>query len=231
MKRVLIFCCLSLILFSCSNITGSGNIVTEKRSVKEFNSISSSGSVDVELIQGDKAEVEVEADDNVIEFVVTKVEGGILKIRTRDVNLFNVHIKVYVTAPLVNSIKASASSTIEVKGTLKSSDRIALTANSSADIIANVDAPEIVTDANSSGTVSISGRTKNHKAEASSSGDVKAYDLFSENTEAHASSSGSVKVHASINLDAKASSSGDIKYRGSPVVKSSTNSSGSIEKE
>ncbi len=231
MKRIIIFCLASLFIVSCSNISGSGNIISEQRKVKEFTGISASGSIDVEIIEGDEEKVEVEADDNVMEFIVTKVEGNILKIRTRDVNLFNAHVKVFVTAPLFTSLKASASASIEAKDLIKSNGKITLSASSSADINVAVDAPEIVTDASSSGTIKISGKTKTHSAESSSSAEILAYNLFSENTVANASSSGSVEVHASVNLNARASSSGSINYRGSPTVKSTTNSSGSVEKE
>lgn len=231
MKKIVILCISALLMVSCSNISGSGNIISEERKVKNFTGISASGNIDVEIIAGEDFNVQVEADDNVIEFVVTKVEGNILKIRTRDVNLFNAHIKIMVTAPLISSLRASASATIEAKDVIKSNGKITLAASSSADIDVAVDAPEIVTDANSSGTVKVSGKTKSHSAESSSSAEILAYNLFSENTIARASSSGSIEVHASVTLDARASSSGSITYRGTPTVKSSTSSSGSVEKE
>ena len=231
MKKIIVFCLAIPFFVSCSNITGSGNIISEERKLKEFTGISASGNIDVEVISGDAQKVEVEADDNVMEFIVTKVEGNTLKIRTRDVNLFNAHVKVYITAPFISTLKASASATIEAKDIIKSNGKITLAASSSADIIASVDAPEVVTDANSSGTVKVSGRTKYHKAESSSSAEILAYNLLSENTVAHANSSGSIEVHASLNLDASANSSGSIKYRGTPALKSNTNSSGSVEKE
>ena len=231
MKQIVYLFIIPLFLSSCSNIKGSGKIITENRNVKDFTAISASAGIDVEVLTGDKTSVQVEADDNVIEYILTKVEGNTLKIRMRSVNLLNAHLKVFVTAPEITGIHVSSSATVIVKDVLKSAGKISLSANSSGDITAMVDAPEIVTDAGSSGTIKVSGRTITHHAEASSSGDVLAEDLLSENTSASASSSGTVKVHASVTLNAKASSSGSVKYRGAAAVTSSTSSSGTVEKE
>ena len=73
--------------------------------------------------------------------------------------------------------------------------------------------------------------TKNYTAHVSSSGDIKSFELLSENTDVSASSSGSAQVHASVSLTAKANSSGSIDYRGAANVKKTVNSSGSVEKK
>jgi hypothetical protein len=67
--------------------------------------------------------------------------------------------------------------------------------------------------------------------EASSAGEIDAYDLEAENVDAEASSAGSIKVNVTKNLTAHASSGGGIRYRGNPD-KSITDSSsgGSVKK-
>ncbi len=231
MHKILLFSLLSFLIYSCSNVTGSGNIITQKRSVKEFSSISASTGVEVEIRVGDHFAVEVEADDNVLEFLVTKVEDHTLKIRTRNVNLMNAHLKVYITAPSIGEIKASSSAHIEIIEVLKSTEKIKMITSSSATINANVDAPELVLEASSSSKITIGGRARIVRAEASSSGEIEAGTLLSEQTKADASSSGIVNVFASIKLDAHASSSGIVRYKGTAEVNSNTNSSGVVEKD
>jgi hypothetical protein len=140
-------------------------------------------------------------------------------------------MKVYITTPELNSIKASASSSVKVLDVMKGNGKLNITATSSADIEAEVDAPEVEAEANSSGSVTLSGKTKNYTVHVSSSGDIKSWGLLTENTDAEASSSGSAYVHASVSLNAKASSSGSIDYRGSASVQQSVSSSGSVEKK
>ena len=143
----------------------------------------------------------------------------------------NVHLKIYITVPELRSVKASASASVKVLDIIKKNGRLSFDASSSADIEAEVDAPEIEAEARSSGTVKLSGKTKNYTVRVSSSGDLKSFKLLSENTNVTASSSGSAEVHASVNLNATASSSGSIDYRGAATVKQTVNSSGSVEKK
>ena len=232
MKQFLILLLTVFTLASCDQTTGSGNIVTETRKTGGFDGISVGGGFGVEVKIGAVTSVKVEADDNIIKYIETKVSGNILKISTEDLhNYSDVHMKVYVTAPAIIHIKASASADVMAENILTGSDRLTFKASSSASIRAEVDAPEIETDASSSATITLTGKTKTHKAEASSSAEIKAFGLLSENTTAHASSSADIEVHASVNLDAKASSSGSIEYKGAAAVTKSENSSGSVSKK
>ena len=128
-------------------------------------------------------------------------------------------------------VKASASASVKVLDIIKENGRLSFDASSSADLEAEVDAPEVDAEASSSGSVTLSGKTKYYAARVSSSGDIKSFELLSENTDVSASSSGSAQVHASVSLTAKANSSGSIDYRGAANVKKTVNSSGSVEKK
>jgi hypothetical protein len=232
MKQFLIFVTSILLLTSCHHITGSGNIVSEKRETGNFTAVSSSEDIDVEIKNGPVTEVTVEADDNMIKYIRTRVADGTLKIDLSGNHSFiDVHTKVYITAPLIERINASSSSDVVVKDVLKSTGRISFNASSSADITADVDAPEIDSHASSSGSVKLSGRTRSHTAEASSAGDIRAYELLSENTKVSASSGANAMVHASVSLNASASSGADISYRGAAAIQKNTSSGGSVERK
>lgn len=232
MKQRLFIFFILVTIASCRFTTGSGNIITETRSVGSFRGISVGGSFDVEVKIGSVSQVTVEADDNIMKYIEITTLGNILKIRTENLhNYSNVHMKVYVTVPALTSINASASADVKVLDQIKSDEKLSFQASSSADIEAEVDAPEIEAKASSSGSVTLSGRTKNYTAQASSSGDIKSAELLTENADVSVSSSGSANVHASVSLNARASSSGDISYRGGAKVTKSVGSSGSVEKK
>jgi hypothetical protein len=232
MKQSLFFFFILFTIASCRFTTGSGNIITETRSVGSFKGISVGGSFDVEVKIGPVSQVTVEADDNIMKYIEITTSGNILKIRTENLhNYSNVHMKVYVTVPALTSINASASANVKVLDQIRNDAKLSFQASSSADIEAEVDAPEIEAKASSSGSVALSGRTKNYIAQASSSGDIKSAELLTENADVSVSSSGSADVHASVSLNARASSSGDISYRGGANVTKSVSSSGSVEKK
>ncbi len=232
MKQTFFLLFALLSLASCRFTTGSGNIISETRTVSNFNGISVGGSFEVEVKIGPVTEVKVEADDNIIKYIETTVSGNTLKINTRDLNNYsNVHLKVYITTPSLYNVKSSASAEVVIKDVLTGNNTLSFRASSSSSINAEVNAPEIETDVSSSATVTLSGKTKSYKAEASSSADIKSFDLLSENTTVTVSSSALAQVFASVSLNARASSSGTVEYRGAATVNKSISSSGSVEKK
>lgn len=231
MKQIVIAFFALVLLASCNRITGSGNIVTEKRSVGNFKGLSVSNGLDVEVKQGSTMEVLVEADDNVISHIETTVSGGVLKIRTEGLNnLRNVHMKIYVTAPVLNSLRASSGSTIDVTGDIRSDEKVDIHASSAADINAGIIAPSVDADASSGSSINLNGKTRDLLVEASSGSNVKCWDLLSETCKASASSGSEIEVHASVKLNASASSGSSVNYRGGANVNKAESSGGSVSK-
>jgi Putative auto-transporter adhesin, head GIN domain len=232
MKHFLVLLFTIFTLTACDQTTGSGHIVTETRKVGNFDAISVGGSFEVEVKMGDAISVRVEADDNIMKYIETRVSGNTLKIETEDLhNYSDVHMKIFITVPSLSRISASGSAEVIADNILTSSSKLTFKASGSSSIRAEVNASEIETDASSSASISLSGKTKTHKTEASSSADIKTFDLLSENTTANVSSSASIEVHASVSLNARASSSGSIDYKGAAVVNKSESSSGTVEKK
>ncbi len=233
MKQLVLLCSAILILFSsCNYTTGSGNIVTEKRTVGQFTALAVSNGFEVEVKIGPVQEVTVEADDNLIKHIRIEVSGNTLKIRTEDLNnLSNAHLKVFITTPELKSITASSAADVKVLDLVKGVGTLSFDASSGAEIEAEVDAPEVNAGSSSGSTVRLSGKTKNYKAEASSGASIKTNDLLAENTDISVSSGASADVYASVSLVAGASSGGDINYHGAASVKQSTSSGGSVNKK
>jgi hypothetical protein len=231
MKKLLIIILSFSILGACRYKTGSGNIVTEKRSTGSFTGLSAGGGFDVEIKTG-PTEVIVESDDNIIKYIETDVVNGELKIRLDHISIHDAHLKVYVTAPEINNIKSSASANIKAKDVLKSGLAIRLQASSGSEIKAALDAPEVFANASSGGELNLSGRTRDLKAESSSGSTINSKELLSENANVSVSSGASAHVHASLSLDATASSGGNVTWRGGASnVKKSVSSGGEVEKE
>ena len=229
MKYLTLFI-LVIIFAGCANSkTGSGNIISNTRNVAAFNAISASGSVNVTLQKGPQAVV-VESDDNIMRYVETTVSDNTLKIRLKNINnLRNATVNVYITAPVLKDIDASASAEIESKGSITSDSEIELKASSGSKIQMDLDAPSVKADASSGGSVIVSGRTRNLTAKSSSGSNVNALSLKAENATANASSGGSVRVSASISVKAEASSGATVKYTGGATeVKKSESSGGSV---
>lgn len=232
MKQILVGVLALLVMASCNQRRGSGNVVTETRQTGEFTGISVGGSFTVELALGPVTEVKVEADDNIIHDIETRVSGNVLKIGTKDHSGFrDATLKVYITAPEINKINASGAAQVKVAGELKSRDKIALDVSGASAITTAVDAPEISAEVSGAGHIDVKGRTRQYTAEVSGSGELKSGDLKSEETEVRVSGAGNARVYASVKLKAEASGAGNIYYRGGATVDSKTSGAGNVKNE
>jgi len=230
MKQLLSSIFLVLAFASCDQRTGSGNIVTEKRTTGNFTGISVGGAFEVEIRTGPVTRVEVEADDNIIKYIETKVSGDVLKIRVKSSSgFYDAHLKVFVTVPEIRSIKTSGAANVKAVDVLKSTGKISLDVSGAGGITAAVDAPEIYAEASGAGNIELSGRTRDYKLKSSGSGDIKSFNLQSENTDVRASGAGSAHVHASVSLKADASGAGDISFKGGASVQQKTSGAGNVK--
>ena len=215
----------ALLFISCNvnctesgkGIFGSGNIKTETRNVTDFSALKSSGSIDVEIIAGNKFELKVEDDEKFLPHLITEVKDGELNI-DYDSNFFikESHGKVIVQVPSLRKISSSGSGDIKIDGTLKNDTEIIIASSGSGDIEGSVDAPSIQLSGAGSGDISLSGNTKNFVCKTAGSGDVKCRNLKSENVTVSISGSSDVSVFASVSLKVNIAGSGDVTYAGSP---------------
>ena len=217
MYKYLIFILSTALFCSCDNIHGSGHIQTEKRTVDRFDGVQASGSMDIEVTNGDNVSVEVEADDNALQYIVTEVEGGLLDVYFKpNMSFSNVHAKIYVTAPGLKRLFVKGSGNITSKNGIQNNSSITTRISGSGDITATVNAPDVKAEISGSGNLSLQGRCKNFEGSISGSGDLKCSDLLSENVEVSIFGSGNAHVYASVRLKASTTGSGDIYYRGNP---------------
>ncbi len=232
MKQLLFLSIILMVLSSCHFTTGSGNIITEKRVTGNFNGISVSSGFDVELKTGPVTEIIVEADDNIMQYIETTVSADILKIGIENMHsLSDAHLKVYITAPEITSIKASSGADVVSRDVLKNDGKLSFNASSAASIVTDLDAPEVAANTSSGASITLRGKTKNYHATASSGANLKTEDLLTENTVVTASSGGKANVHASVSLSATASSGANVNYRGAANVQKTVSSGGSVDKK
>ncbi|MCF6132309.1 GIN domain-containing protein [Flavobacterium wongokense] len=93
MKKIitLTLLCVSVLAFAQKKekVKGSKIVKLEQKQVENFESIELEDNLEVFLVKGDECGLEIEADDNLIEFVDYKLTGKNLRISTtRDINSF-----------------------------------------------------------------------------------------------------------------------------------------------
>jgi len=208
----------SVIFISCESISGNGNVKDEKRPLSNINTIRASGSIDVEIANGDTYSLTVEDDENLIPYVVTEVNGGELNIHYKNgYSIMNDHAKVIVTAPTLDRIITSGSGDISTDGVITNNNQIEMNTSGTGDVKATVNAPSIKVTGSGSGDIELSGMTKNFDCGISGSGDIKCSNLKSENAVIHVAGSSDVHVFASVSLKVNVTGSGDVHYSGNPA--------------
>jgi hypothetical protein len=236
--------------------------VSENRTVSNFSKIKVSAGIDLVFTQESKTSLKVEADDaEKLQDIMTIISGNTLEIYVDSKN-FNkkgkknknryTHktLKVWVSAPAVDSFKASSSSSVSLKngidvptaeikvsssaslnGNIKA-EEITIEVSASGNLKSNISAKKISADLSSSGDALLSGNADSITISASSSADLKAKDLTVRNANIDASSSAEVVLNVTESLTAKASSSGSVSYYGNPKnVQADKSSSGSVTKK
>jgi hypothetical protein len=235
--------CLALLVTACNvsvfgvggdtdTVQGSGNVTTEERPVSGVKRVSLANQGDLTIQIGATERLEIEAEDNLMQYLETDVTAGELEIRTQEnVNLDNTKpIRYTLTVTELDGLTISSSGSISAPD--MRSDRFSIQISSSGKLeIASLIADRLEVEISSSGDVTVkSGEVPQVDIQISSSGDLDLEKLASQNVTVKLSSSGDARVWVTDTLDGTLSSSGDLFYRGNPQVDVKTSSSGKVVK-
>ena len=199
---------IALLLSTCTVTRGSGNVITETRSVDAFDSVSVSNAIDVRIEVGGDHSVVLEGDDNLVEIVRTRVNGSTLRIDNEPGQTFVFGaVTARISMPALTGIDVSGSSSVRADG---------------------IDAGTVDLGVSGSGSIDLSGSASNLEVDVSGSGSVDCAAFDVDNADISVSGSGSVVVSVENALRASVSGSGSIEYIGSPSVQSDVSGSGSV---
>jgi hypothetical protein len=211
----------------------------QDRHLSGFHEVNVMGSFDVYIVQGATESVKVDAPDDVMNHIVTEVQGGVLKIYNKHDSGWNwgdwfgghhKKIAIYVSARDLNSIDVTGSGDVFFKDGIHTS-ALKIRVSGSGDVLGKVDAKNLECSISGSGDMKISGHVENSAISVSGSGDFNARDLVTSNTSIHVSGSGDANINANNSIEAAVSGSGDVRYTGSATnVSKSKSGSGDISR-
>ncbi len=212
MKRhnLLLLCLGLLVLASCSDngIFGEGPIISETREVNSFHSIRSEIGADIYLTQESPQSLRIEANENLLAIIDTRVVNGQLIIDTDRSFRSTSRIQVHISAEDFRRITLTGSGSLESMNCMELTE-LDLTITGSAD-------------------VQFCGSVNELSTTITGSGNIDAYGLEANEVEATITGSGDIKITALESLDVRISGSGSVRYKGNPVVTSDISGSGRI---
>ena len=232
----LIVLLLTLSITSCNGnlnlidgIDGSGNVVTEKRNIETpFTKIQASTGVEVILEQGSPSEVEVEVDDNLMKYIVTRVENGTLIVKIDgNINTMESAI-VRVKTKTIEGLESTSGATIRSKSTLRGTN-LKVKSSSGSTINTDLEYEKVSCESSSGSEIKLSGKALALDTKSSSGSEIDAKDLAANEITAQSTSGSNTTVNPIVLLNAKASSGSSIDYIKEPkkVIKEET-SGGSV---
>lgn len=214
------------------NIKGSGNVITEHRQLSGFKNVTVCCGLDCEVIQGNKFDVEVVADDNLIKGIKTTVENETLVISSEYNNYININSKrIIVTLPNIKSLESTSGSSLKTRDVITSND-IKVKSSSGSHLEANIESDIIDLESSSGSEMDVTGKALKLYTSSSSGSSIDADRLLANEVSAESSSGSSTNVHPIVTFNAKASSGSSINYKTNPKnVKLDESSGGSISKD
>ena len=190
---------------------GSGTPASVARAAdKPFDRIVLRSAENLDITVGPKASITVQGDDNLLELIETRIEGGRLVVESRGSYRSRTPLRVAVQLPALRAFTLEGSADARIGGLNEKALEIEL--NGSGNIVASGSVETLDVDLNGSGNASL--------------GELKAVTV-----EADLNGSGDITVAASGALEAELNGSGDIRYRGTPAkLRMEINGSGDIER-
>jgi hypothetical protein len=242
MKHILFI--LATILISISSCTistndgnrikGNGNVVTIKKNISAFCKVSTSSSIDVEIVVDKNAATSCEliGEENVLNLIDINQQGDELEIKFEDNTsiTYNKTLKVKLITNCLKKVITSGSGDITVNGSNLTEEFESISEGSGDIDIMNLKAAKAIVETSGSGDVTIEGKCTNATLNTNGSGTIDALQFICIDVTAATDGSGNIDVNAEKTLDAKTHGSGDINYTGDPVLRESVTGSGSVNK-
>ena len=219
--------------FFTKKVKGNGDIITKTRSVSNYDKIGVAGAFDVKLFKGKEGEITIKADENLMEYIITEVKNGNLKIKSKKGYNIRASKTIVITVPFddISAVSLAGSGDIYSDDVIDSSN-LKLSLAGSGNFNLAISTKKLTSSIAGSGNLTLKGDANEFTCSIAGSGNINAYDLKAKVATVKIAGSGNVKVHVTNEIHAKSAGSGNIYYKGNPSIeKTSSAGSGSIVKK
>lgn len=237
-------------LQSCDThcINGKGNTVIQNRTPGSFSGISFSSEGTVYVSQDPVTSFTAEAQQNILDDLVTKVLGDELKIYNDHCLRDHIPVVIHVSSPDINSLSLSGVGEmitttkilsghvdISVSGTGDFYSQDSIIASAMSEDLSGTGSINLLAACTSmhstnsgTGTITLNGFANSYTIHSSGSGDMHAFGFITDTATISISGSCDVEISVDDVLDVTISGSGNVYYKGNPVVTTQISGSGSV---
>ena len=213
-KLALLFLLLPVLATGChhgmrADVKGSGKRVMQKREISPFTSISTEGAFTIEITCQKEPSLEVEGDDNVLEFVTAEVRGNVLRLKSSKSYSTDEPVRFKITVPNLEGLTVSGAGRIDITG--MKNEKFEIDSNG---------APNIV----------VSGTTNTVDINSNGAGRIDTQNLRASRAVVDSKGVSRIDLDVSEQLDITVSGPSTVTYKGDPVVNKTVNGPGKVEK-
>jgi hypothetical protein len=232
-------------------VDGNGQRTSQTRDLPAFERIQVNGDFDVQVDTGHASSALLQADENLLSYIVTHVSGDKLIIEAKNgICLRPSHpIEIIVTAPVIRNLEMNGSGSMYCYGLHSDELLIRLIGSGqvecyqlqvtsvnyelegSGTINSTVTTENLAARLEGSGEIKLNGTAVSSDLRLIGSGRIKAGQLNTDTCLAYISGSGTTDTDVNLALDVTIIGSGIVYYSGNPVVESSISGSGKIIKQ
>jgi len=214
MRKLLFVLLLTLLSAGChhgmySGITGSGKRELQRRQVAPFTSITTEGAFAIEVTCQKNLGLEVEGDDNILDYVSSEVSNNVLRLRNTKNYSVNEPVKFKISVPNLEALSVSGAGKIEIKG---------------------VNNEKFEIDSSGAPSISVSGTTKVIDIDTNGAGKIDTHNLHASRGIVDSKGVSRVDLDVADQLDVTVSGPSSVFYKGDPVVNKTIRGPGKVEK-
>ncbi|MDX9864207.1 MAG: head GIN domain-containing protein [Anaerolineaceae bacterium] len=212
---------------------GSGIMATETRQVSGYDAIEVEGFGKLIITQGDNESLEIEAEDNILPHITTKVRSGTLRIGYdekgwRSTILPTSPVTFYIEVKDLNRIDLSGAADIQMDEL--QTTRLDLDVSGAGNVeIDNLQAQHLNVIYSGAGECKLGGEVQEQEVQVSGLGNYQAAALKSQTASVSLSGAGNMKVWAEDSLNIEVSGAGSVEYWGNPHVSQGISGIGNIQ--
>jgi len=226
---------LSLSAPSCTDdyvegIEGQGEIIESTVYPDNFEGVVSAIAATIYLTQGEKQEVVIQAQENIIDNILLDVRNGVWTIEYDRWVRWARPVKIYITMPDLKKAGITGSGAIIGETRFENLNNLDLLITGSGNIDIDSDSKALDILISGSGRFDLAGTTDELDILVSGSGNIHGLDLEAKSAEVTISGSGSTFLNVTDALKVIISGSGSVYYSGTPEIDSHISGSGSVRK-
>jgi len=194
---------------------GNGNIISDKRSIGEFNSLKIGGNFEVTLVHHENPSINIITDENLISFIDTEIIESQLYITQKKKLFSRSKIKLVIRYSELEEVKVMGAALLKNEGVIKQ-DELEIRMEGAGMIDLLIESKSLKVVLSGAGIVKLEGETDFQNLNLAGAGKLEAYYLESKSCEIAVGGIGGAKIYVTEKLDATIEGIGGIEYRGNP---------------